>query len=70
MHYSYAAHPPSDVQGNIVGRGKYVENGREYSNWHKGKYLFPVDEVRAIVVQTTAVVFPLMSLADKYGVED
>ncbi|KAJ4397269.1 hypothetical protein N0V93_001493 [Gnomoniopsis smithogilvyi] len=45
MNDSYAAHPPNDLQGNILGRGKYVENGREYSIWHKGKYLFPVDEI-------------------------
>lgn len=41
---SYATGPPEPATG--PGRGKYSENGRLYQDWHKGQYLFPVDEVR------------------------
>lgn len=36
-----------DSRGLVYNpRKEYVENGRFYHAWHKGKYLFPCDEVR------------------------
>jgi len=36
-----------DSRGLVYNpRKEYVENGRFYHAWHKGKYMFPCDEVR------------------------
>lgn len=36
---------PQETSTLIVpGKGKYVENGREYQLWHRGQYPFPIDE--------------------------
>lgn len=43
---SYASGPYGHVPNAPPGRGKFLENGREYQLWHRGQYLFPIDEVR------------------------
>lgn len=38
-----------DSRGLVYNpRKEYVENGRFYHAWHKGKYMFPCDEVRTV----------------------
>lgn len=43
-----ATAPPEtavDIRGLVYNpRKEYVENGRFYHAWHKGKYMFPCDE--------------------------
>lgn len=43
---SYASGPHGHAPNAPPGRGKFLENGREYQLWHRGQYLFPIDEVR------------------------
>ncbi|KAG8163550.1 hypothetical protein KVR01_006847 [Diaporthe batatas] len=36
---------PQDAPGHVMpGKGAYKENGRDYQLWHRGQYLFPIDE--------------------------
>ncbi|POS71550.1 methyltransferase LaeA [Diaporthe helianthi] len=36
--------PQATLNQVVPGKGSYVENGREYQAWHRGQYLFPIDE--------------------------
>lgn len=40
----YTNGQPPETAFVAIGKGFYVENGRHYQSWHRGKYLCPIDE--------------------------